>query len=242
MDSSLSWTPEFLEPILALAISSIGFILYYFISQSKKINALFEKRWGLEVAKIRSIYFQRMCGVLFFGIVPVLVIWWILELPLENFGVALKNGKQTFWWTAGLGAVVVLMNAIAARKEDNLRQYPQIRASNWSKKLVFWSAISWAAYLLVYEFLFRGFLFFACFRAMGLWLAIAVNLAIYSLVHVPKGIKETVGAIPLGLVLCLLAFKTQTIWIAFFVHLAMALSNEWFSLHYHSEMKMEKGK
>ncbi|MFN8134788.1 MAG: CPBP family intramembrane glutamic endopeptidase [Bacteroidales bacterium] len=62
---------------------------------------------------------------------------------------------------------------------------------------------------------------------MDLWPAIALNTAIYMLVHIPKGIKETLGAIPLGVLLCYLTVQTGSIWIAVMVHIVMALSNEW---------------
>ncbi|RME04338.1 MAG: CPBP family intramembrane metalloprotease, partial [Bacteroidetes bacterium] len=102
----------------------------------------------------------------------------------------------------------------------------------WPRSVVVASAVTWVLYLLAYEFMFRGWLFFTCLDAMGPELAIVVNVSLYALVHVPKGFNETVGAIPLGALLCWLTMQTGTIWIAFLVHSIMALSNEWFSMYY----------
>ena len=99
------------------------------------------------------------------------------------------------------------------------------------------NALGWAAYLFGYEILFRGILLFPLVAEFGVWPAIAVNIALYSSTHIPKGLDETIGAIPLGIVLCVLTLLTGTIWIAFFVHLAMALTNSFTALKHHPEMK-----
>ena len=73
---------------------------------------------------------------------------------------------------------------------------------------------------------------------LGVWPAIILNVAIYALVHVPKGIKEAVGAIPLGILLCIITLQTGSIIVALAVHIIMALGNEWFSLKAHPGMKI----
>ena len=67
-----------------------------------------------------------------------------------------------------------------------------------------------------------------------------VNTIIYSLAHVPKGNREALAAIPFGIILCYLTIKTETIWIAVFVHLALALSNDYFALAESKTMLVKK--
>ena len=118
--------------------------------------------------------------------------------------------------------------------------YPQIRKKEWNFQLLLLSAFSWTAYLLAYEFMFRGYLLFISVAYLGVWPAIALNVAIYALVHVPKGYKEAFGAVPFGIVLGIITIQTGTIWVAFVVHVIMALSNEWFSLRANPEMKLKR--
>ncbi|MEK7255078.1 MAG: CPBP family intramembrane glutamic endopeptidase [Bacteroidota bacterium] len=217
--------------VLSISALTLGFISYHFITQSPSIRAFFEKKWGAEKTLVYWIYFQRLTGVFFYGIIPAALILG-QGLDFQQFGWKFQNVSTSLFWIAGLSAAVVLLNFFAARTPDNLATYPQIRASKWSRGVLLGSALTWAAYLLAYEFLFRGYLLFSCLQSMGKPLAITLNVAFYALVHVPKGWKETVGAVPLGIVLCLLTLQTGTIWIAFFVHLAMAWSNEWWSLFY----------
>ena len=220
--------------IQSITVLTAGYICYHFLIRSESFKSFFEKKWSPERSEIYWIYFWRYLGVFLFGVVPAALI--ISQgLDFQRFGVALKNAQSTLFWTAGLSVVVVVMNFFATRSRDNLAQYPQIRSTTWSRSLVVGSALTWTAYLMAYEFLFRGFLLFSCLEEMGLWMAITVNTALYALVHVPKGIKEAIGAIPLGVLLCWLTIQTCTIWIALFVHVVMALTNEWFSIYYTSK-------
>ena len=106
--------------------------------------------------------------------------------------------------------------------------------------MVYLNLLGWFLYLFGYEFLFRGVLLIPVVKALGVWPAIAINVAIYSATHIPKGLDETVGAIPLGLALCLLTLATGTIWIAFLVHVTMAWTNTLTSLKFNPEMKYIK--
>jgi membrane protease YdiL (CAAX protease family) len=73
-------------------------------------------------------------------------------------------------------------------------------------------------------------------EAYGLWLAIAINVTLYSATHIPKGLDETLGAIPLGFVLCLLTVMSGNIWISVLVHIGMAWTNSLTALKYHPEI------
>jgi membrane protease YdiL (CAAX protease family) len=98
------------------------------------------------------------------------------------------------------------------------------------------NALGWTLYLIGYEFLFRGILLFPLVSEIGVWPAIAINTAMYSATHIPKGLNEAVGAVPLGIVLCLLTLMTGTLWIAIVVHIVMAWANSFSSVFHHPDM------
>ncbi|MDO9256386.1 MAG: CPBP family intramembrane metalloprotease [Bacteroidales bacterium] len=222
----------------AILVASLGFIFYYYFPDSTFIQKMLKSAKG----ESHYVFFQRFLGVFIFGIIPLLVIVFSGTSNLADFGL-IAPVPETYFWTIILSAAIVAMNYFNSGTPANLSVYPQIRKEVWSIKLIILSLLSWIAYLLSYEFLFRGFLFFASVRLLGLWPATAINIAVYALVHVPKGIRETVGAIPLGILLCYLTFRTGSIWIAVFTHIVMAVSNEWFSLRAHPQMSIKlKGK
>lgn len=240
MEHSLQWMPKDTVFFVMMIAVSGGFMVYYFMTKSEKLKDRFVQKFGNKKALVRQVVFERLLGVLFFGILPLATIVIFFEKGVSSYGISSGNLLLSLYWVLGLSPLLILMNYFNCKKEDNLAMYPQIRVNEWDTQLLLLSAFSWTAYLLAYEFMFRGYLLFVSVEYLGVWPAIALNIAIYALVHVPKGIKEAVGALPLGVVLGIITIQTGTIWVAFVVHVVLALSNEWFSLRAHPEMKFVK--
>lgn len=221
--------------ISATVVTILGFFAY-----ARIVSPGFTKRiLHIEMGKPRQLYVQRFAGALIFGVLPMLIILLSGSTSYEEFGIKAPV-SATYLWTMVLSLLIIPMNYFNAPKPTNLEAYPQIREEYWTVSLLIQSAISWIIYLTAYEFLFRGFLFFTSISILGLWPAILFNTVIYSLVHYPKGYKEALGAIPLGIILCYLTYLTGSIWVAVFTHIILALSNEWFSLYHHPKMVLKK--
>jgi membrane protease YdiL (CAAX protease family) len=229
-----------LEFILAASWCAIGFASYYFLSHSQQLAG----RIGILIKRFDSqgnkIVLQRMLGVLFLGIISSLIILALPGVGLQNYGLGFSFIASPPWWSYLLIPLILGLGVLAARKPGNLALYPQIRLKQWTPSLLFISAITWIAFLIGYEFLFRGFLLHASLAIMPPLPAFALNCALYALAHMYKGPRETFGAIPVGIVLCYLTLITGNIWSAVILHSAMALSNEWFSIQAHPDMKISK--
>ncbi|MBI3143514.1 MAG: CPBP family intramembrane metalloprotease [Bacteroidetes bacterium] len=218
-------SPDEKRLVFPLALALVSFYGYWFIANSKKIKEGFFRRHEHDEASLRHVRFGKISGFFFMGIFPLLAMGLLLpEYLPADLGIGFNPDTQYFTgaWILGLGLVTVPLAYINGRKEKNWQLYPQIRAKNWTERTVFWAAIGWAIYLFGYEVLFRGVLLFPLVHALGLWPAVFINMAVYSLSHLPKGMDETLGALPIGLVLCLLTLASGTIWIAFAVHVVMA--------------------
>lgn len=227
---------EDLAIILSLASVTIFFIIYHFFVNSEK----FSEKWTGEKGPVRKVVAQRLSGLIILGVIPISIALLVTRESPAYFGISFQNGSRTLLWALAASGVIVFLSFLNARKPSNLRMYPQIRVKHWTYSLLFWSNLTWVLYLLGYETLFRGILFFPLLHHLGLVAALSVNVAIYSLAHIPKGITEAIGAIPFGIVVCLAAYATGNIWFPFLVHSVMALSSEWFSLYFHPEMHLKK--
>ncbi|WP_420385144.1 CPBP family intramembrane glutamic endopeptidase [Roseivirga sp.] len=233
-----AWSTTFLEPVLAFALVTIGFSIYHFVSISTGVKSKYISKFGKERGNTRFLWMTRYLGAMTIGVLPAILLLVITGKSLEDYGVAFKNHGLSLAWIGGLACIIIPMNFFNSKKEKNLAFYPNVREKEWTKKMVATNAFSWVAYLFGYELMFRGLLLFATVPLLGEWPAIILNAAIYALVHVPKNLEETIGAIPLGVILCLITLTTGTIWVAFFVHITLALSNFFFSLKHHPEMKV----
>ena len=232
------WNPSYLEPILAISLVTVGFAIYHFVSISPKIKHRFATKYGEVRGNTKAQWSFRYLGAMTIGIVPAIVMMIALGKNPEDYGLAFKNHSTSLYWILGLAAVIIPMNFFNSKKEKNLAFYPNVREPQWTKGMVAKNAFTWVAYLFGYELMFRGLLLFGTVALLGEWPAIILNVAFYVLVHVPKNLEESVGAIPLGLLLCLITLTTGTIWVAFFVHITLALSNFFFSLRHHPDMKI----
>jgi len=230
--------PNELAPVLILGLFTIGFLFYFFLSHSKSLHRRFVIKYGENDTLVYWILFQKIAGFIFLGLIPGIVAIMMLKTNLADYGVSLKNISESLLWILGFGLVIFFMNMFAAKNPESLKMYPQIRLKEWTLNTAILSSLGWILYLVGYEFMFRGLLLFTFVPIIGVWPAIILNVTFYVLVHVPKGLKESIGSIPLGIILCILTLKTGTIWIALFVHIALALTNQFFSLKYHPEINL----
>ena len=236
----LSWQTNDIQSFYPIIIATIGFSIYWFISISDKIKSKFYSKYNSDKASEKHILFTKYMGFVWMGIIPLSISLWILpNYTLADYGLTIipETSFTSLAWIIGLCILIVPIASISARNPKNFANYPQIRAKEWDSSLKIKNALGWAAYLLGYEILFRGILLFPLVAQFGVWPAIAVNVALYSSTHIPKGMDETIGAIPLGIVLSLLTLLTGTIWIAFFVHVAMAWTNSFTALKHNPAMK-----
>lgn len=94
-------------------------------------------------------------------------------------------------------------------------------------------------FLLCYEFFFRGVLLFQFLEFTTLSMAILYSTILYVLIHIFDSRKEIIGAIPFGIVLCLFAYFTKSVWYVFFIHISLSAVYE-ITLFYTLTLKNKK--
>lgn len=229
-DFDISWVDGDMKVFLPLMLTLVGFSVFWFISKSKKVND----------GTVKNVLFSKYVGFVSMGVMPAIVSLWLLpEYSLADYGWTYNSETMGLSVVATLVLCVVTMPLAfySSKKEKNMVNYPQIRVREWDRGLVVKNVIGWTLYLVGYEFLFRGILLFPVVDVVGVWPAIAINTAMYSATHIPKGMDEAIGAAPLGIVLCLITLMTGTLWVAIVVHIAMALTNSFGSVRHNKDMK-----
>lgn len=228
-----------LEFTTVLSLTFIGYTFYYFFAFSEKTNEMTLDYLNFKNGPLQQFCFQKIVGFLFMGIFPFLTLSILWGSPLQ-YGFSEHIGIDTLYWVTGAAVFIIPINFMIAGNPENLKQYPQIRTPTWNNNTFLINFIGWFGYLLAYEFLFRGVLFLGSLSMLGLIPAIALNTVIYALAHLPKGIKETFGSIPVGILVCVITYTTGNIWASFLIHLTMAVSNEVFAFYRHPEMSYDK--
>ncbi len=229
------------ELILSSLTLALGYTLYWYGRSFRPVKGLagwIEERSEAELESQEvEIYLQKLLGFLLLGVFPAIVIWLFLPQGLTDYGIGLKLELETLYWFLGLTAASALFIALRPKKSIDCETYPQVRAENWHPKRILYNSLVWALYLLGYEFAFRGLLFFSCLRLFGFWSALLVNVLAYTYAHIPKNLQESIGAFVYGILLCIVAYETSSFWIPFWVHLILALGNDYSALAHSTVMK-----
>lgn len=216
--------------MLVLLVFSIGYMSTFFIANSKRLHDLLRSRFGEKRTSLIWALVQRGVGFFCLGFLPGVVFLSLSGSRFSDIGFTFHYSLSSFLLTLAVGVCVVVISFLFSRKPENFQRYPQVRLTHWTLRVVLLNAGSWMAYLLAYEALFRGIVFFSLLDTLGIWLAVLITTSLYIIVHIPKGIKETLGAAPFGILLCLITWEAGTIWPAFFLHVILALSFDHFSL------------
>jgi len=137
----------------------------------------------------------------------------------------------------GISVLLILLNQINSKSAGLQTVYPEMRITQWNLSSLAIAGGGWILYLIGYEYLFRGILLSGCMNAFGIWPAMAINLALYSTLHLPKGFKEALAAIPFGTLLCYLTIESSSILPAIILHSVQAISTEISCIYRNKEMK-----
>ncbi len=232
-----------LQVMIPVVGGLIGYMIYWFTQESPALKAWLINRYGAEKGAEKLILSTKYLGAFTIGVLPLfvyLIVFPDTELDQLGFWYNEETRLLTFLWMLGLGAVMIFIFAKSAKTPTVLAKQPEIRTKEWSRNLLIRTLAAWAVYLLGYEFFFRGLLLYPLVDAFGIWPAILVNVVMYAGLHVPKGLDEAIGAIPLSVVLCLLGVLTGTFWISYIVHVAMAWTITLVTLKHQPDMRIVK--
>lgn len=166
-------------------------------------------------------------------------LWWFLCCFILPIGVAVALGFPLtelgltigdWLWNAifvfaGL-AVMIGFGFWAANQPDFQAYYLPIAIQHRSAPLVFW--LSLFAYMLGWEFLFRGFLLFGLSGIpkrkelfpsdLKAWYAISLSTLLFGLSHFGKPLPEFIGSFIAGIALCLIAWRTRSCFAPILLH------------------------
>lgn len=237
MNYALNWSAEMLHINIAILIVTLGFMAYYFLEHSKKLYQQFKTAKGEEYAQMRMVFLHHWSGAIAYGVVPIIIYFFILKVSPTDFGFRGLTVKGLYWLIP-LSLVGITLSWFSAATPNGLKMYPAIRKKVWSRQLVAKSAIGWATYLTAYEIMFRGFLLFACVAAFDVWTAFVINAAFNALTHIHKGFKEAILSMPMSTLFCYMTLESGTLLVPILVHIALSLSNEWFSLRNHPDIQV----
>jgi hypothetical protein len=215
--------------IIITATISFYYLYYYFFCGL--LPSKIFRKYDSVAYQIKIYLFRKFGGFIILGLGPLIVYLCVFSGNImADFGISIEKIVKNFVLILILCSGVFILVYFLSKFLIPLNDTPGMKIENWNLRFFLIDSIGWIFYLIGYEFLFRGILLFTCLNFFGIWPAIAINLAIYSAIHMVKGIGETIGAFVWGLFVCLLTIHFQTILIALILHIVLALSTDYFAV------------
>lgn len=145
-------------------------------------------------------------GLLYLAL-PLLVGVLAMDQPPRAMGFGVGDWRTGLPWAAGNWAVLAVIAVLRWRKA---RPTDPQRLSGETLLVA-------GIRVLTLEFLFRGFLLFLLLPAIGP-LAVVIQMALHSLLHVEKDAREVFATIAGALLLGWLAWRTGSFYYGFLIH------------------------
>ncbi|MCL2132438.1 MAG: CPBP family intramembrane metalloprotease [Lentimicrobiaceae bacterium] len=229
---------QYLSDGYIISIVIAVYALYYAFAYTKMYDGIY-RRFGIPFNQtVFHATFFRLAGFFFFGIIP-----WILfsvhEVEFDFLTIGKGRLADTLFWAVICSLIAVAIAYINVKKSKKTA-YPQFKIERWTAAYKGLTYTTWILYLIGYEFMFRGLLLFGIVEEFGKLPTIILNVVLYAFVHIPKGLKEVVGCLILGPILCLAALHTENIFAPIIIHISLCLSNEYFSIRKKTKMLTKK--
>ena len=170
--------------------------------------------------ELEAAVFMFSAAFVLMGIIPILVVRFVFNEPLRDYGLTIGN------WGRYLPATIVLFLIIAGVFIYPASRTAEMRTAFTLSKLAGDSISSFATFELLrgllfytaWEFFFRGFMLFGLRKYLGDWIAICVQTIPSGLWHVGMPNGELFSSIMAGIVFGIFALRSNSIFYVFFLH------------------------
>lgn len=163
---------------------------------------------------------------------PLLVFYWFQKdkQALGHFYGLFPIKKHNLKIYGLMFLAMIPLVYVASFSEDFLAQYPRYKPEysqaeeylgwkNWQTVVLF--EFCYGIDFVFIELFFRGFMIFALLRHLGSSVVFGMA-SVYVFIHFEKPLGETIGSLFGGLVLGVLAYRSQSIWGGIVIHLGIA--------------------
>lgn len=202
---------------------------YYYIAHSQRVVIMVNSICSVRCSNLALFLFRKLTGFFILGVVPAILYFGLLNGSGDKFGVSFNHLISSFLLIAGLVLLTAVILYFHHRRKPHMSTL-QLNPPEWSISLFVVNTLGWGMYLIAYEFLFRGILLFECFEVLGFWPAVAINVSIYSAIHMVYGKAQTIGAIVFGILACYFALSRETLLIPVFMHLSLSILSDYYSV------------
>ncbi len=186
------------------------------------------KKFPPAMANIAGYLYWFWASIALYGLLPLAAAALTPGLRVGETGVGLGDRRAGLLVT-GLALLLFLpVVYLASTQPAFADHYPLCPAAKATPRAFLIYELSYAAYFVAWEYLFRGYLLFSLEKSMGK-MAVFAQMMPFVVAHFGKPEAETMGSILAGIFLGLLALRTRTFWYGAIIHIVVAVSMDCFA-------------
>jgi len=151
--------------------------------------------------------------LIFYFIIPALIILILFREPLSEYGFTLGNWKAGLLWTA-VSCIIMAAILYFIARTPSMQAYYHARAPKEIMRLIYLNGVE----LWGWEFMWRGFMLFGLASIVGPGPAILFQAVPFAFMHLGKPEVETLSTIFGGIGFGFVAWQTESFIYPFLIH------------------------
>ena len=151
--------------------------------------------------------------MIFYFIIPVLIILLLFREPLSAYGFQFGDWKTGLMWTA-VSCIIMAVILYFIARTPSMQAYYQARAPKEIMRLIYITGID----LFGWEFMWRGFMLFGMAQIIGAGPAILFQAVPFAFMHLGKPEIETLSTIFGGIGFGFIAWQSESFIYPFLIH------------------------
>jgi len=174
-------------------------------------------------------------GDTFLALFPtIIIIHFIFKEKISNFGFSIGDWEFGLKVSSVFIFIMLIILWFITSSQDFILKYPLLNSTKYSFQTFFIYEMGMFVYLLGWEFIWRGYMLFGLEKKFGFY-SVFIQMIPFTILHFGKPFLETLGSIPGGIALGILALKTRSFYYCVIVHFSVMFAIDTISiLRFHS--------
>jgi uncharacterized protein len=234
--------PDYKVMLICVTVA-LSLTLIKYLGDVKFVLSLLERNFWLRTSfesimtshpnaqLFRLIYWVGVM-IIFYFIVPVLIIKLIFRQSLTDYGLGIKGAFKDYKVYVFMLCVMIPLVLFFSRTASFQARYPfyEIQpGESLHPNFLIWEIFYFLQFFAL-EFFFRGFMLHGTKHRFGFY-SIFVMTIPYCMIHFGKPLPETIAAIIAGVVLGTLSLKSRSIWMGVAIHYSVAITMDLCSMY-----------
>jgi membrane protease YdiL (CAAX protease family) len=211
------------KPTIILLSSTVLMLVWKYFGTAEFYTDVLAARINFADPQALSAYYQFASCLVLLGVLPALVIKFVLRERLADYGLQFGHRLYTIRSACVAVPIFVIAGYVASMEPSVQEAFPINKQAGVTTPFLL-HIFTYVLFYIGWEFHFRGFLQFGLSDSMGRTSAIMIQVMASSLLHIGQPWTESMAAIGAGILWGWTAHRTNSILSGLLQHLALGIA------------------